>query len=145
MKISLTTQLLLLIIKKALNDGYIPIISPMACDDDGQIYNTNADAAAGRVASALRARRLVYLCDVPGLMRDVNDPESLISSLKADEVEGLVKDGTISKGMIPKTDSAVSALKNGVHRVHFIDGEQAHSLLLEIFTDKGVGSEIVNA
>ena len=133
------------IIKKALNDGYIPIISPMACDDDGQIYNTNADAAAGRVAAALRARRLVYLCDVPGLMRDVDDPESLISSLKADEVEGLVKDGTISKGMIPKTDSAVSALKNGVHRVHFIDGEQAHSLLLEIFTDKGVGSEIVNA
>ena len=133
------------IIKKALNDGYIPIISPMACDDDGQIYNTNADAAAGRVASALRARRLVYLCDVPGLMRDVNDPKSLISSLKADEVDGLVKDGTISKGMIPKTDSAVSALKNGVHRVHLIDGEQAHSLLLEIFTDQGVGSEIVNA
>ncbi|MBL00177.1 MAG: acetylglutamate kinase [Opitutales bacterium] len=133
------------IIKKALSDGYIPIISSMACDDDGQIYNTNADAAAGRVASALRARRLVYLCDVPGLMRDVNDPESLISSLKADEVEGLVKDGTISKGMIPKTDSAVSALKNGVHRVHLIDGEQAHSLLLEIFTDQGVGSEIVNA
>jgi acetylglutamate kinase len=133
------------IIKKALNDGYIPIISPIACDEDGQIYNTNADAAAGRVAAALRARRLVYLCDVPGLMRDVNDPESLISTLRVDEVEGLVKDGTISKGMIPKTDSAVDALKNGVHRVHFIDGEQAHSLLLEIFTDQGVGSEIVNA
>ena len=133
------------IIRKALNDGYIPIISPMACDEEGQIYNTNADAAAGRVASALRARRLVYLCDVPGLMRNVDDPESLISSLKVDEVVGLVKDGTISKGMIPKTDSAVSALKNGVHRVHFIDGEQAHSLLLEIFTDQGVGSEIVNA
>ena len=133
------------IIKKALNDGYIPIISPIACDEDGQIYNTNADAAAGRVAAALRARRLVYLCDVPGLMRDVSDPESLISTLRVDEVEGLVKDGTISKGMIPKTDSAVDALKNGVHRVHFIDGKQAHSLLLEIFTDQGVGSEIVNA
>jgi len=133
------------IIKKALNDGYIPIISPIACDEDGQIYNTNADAAAGRVAAALRARRLVYLCDVPGLMRDVSDPESLISTLRVDEVEGLVKDGTISKGMIPKTDSAVDALKNGVHSVHFIDGEQAHSLLLEIFTDQGVGSEIVNA
>ena len=78
-------------------------------------------------------------------MRDVSDPESLISTLRVDEVEGLVKDGTISKGMIPKTDSAVDALKNGVHRVHFIDGEQAHSLLLEIFTDQGVGSEIVNA
>ena len=133
------------IIKKALNDGYIPIISPMACDDDGKIYNTNADAAAGRVASALRARRLVYLCDVPGQMRDVNDPESPISSLTADEVEGLVKDGTISKGMNPKTDSAVSALKNGVHRVHCIDGEQAHTLLLETFPDKAFSSENVNA
>jgi acetylglutamate kinase len=133
------------IIKKALNDGYIPIISPIACDEDGQVYNTNADAAAGRVAAALRARRLVYLCDVPGLMRDISEPASLISTLQVDEVSGLVKDGTISKGMIPKTDSAVEALKNGVHRVHFIHGEQPHSLLLEIFTDKGVGTEIVNS
>ena len=78
-------------------------------------------------------------------MKDINDPESLISSLNADDVDGLVKDGTINKGMIPKTDSAVKALRSGVHRVHFIDGEQPHSLLLEIFTDKGVGTEIVNA
>ena len=133
------------IIKKALNDGYIPIISPIAVDAEGHVYNTNADAAAGRVAAALRARRLVYLCDVPGLMRDINSPESLISTLQIDEVVDLVADGTISKGMIPKTDSAVDALKNGVHRVHFINGEQPHSLLLEIFTDKGVGTEIVNA
>lgn len=133
------------IIKKALNDGYIPIISPLACDSSGQIYNTNADEAAARVAGALRARRLVYLCDVPGLMRDIQDPESLISSLNADDVPALVNDGTIHRGMIPKTDSAVQALKNGVHRVHFVDGEQAHSLLLEIFTDQGVGTEIVNA
>jgi acetylglutamate kinase len=133
------------VIKKALNDGYIPVISPIAHDENGQIYNTNADSAAARVAAALRARRLVYLCDVPGLMRDMSDPESLISSLKANEVAELVKDGTISKGMIPKTDSAVKALRSGVHRVHFVDGEQPHSLLLEIFTDKGVGTEIVNA
>jgi acetylglutamate kinase len=132
------------IIKKALNDGYIPVISPIALDEDGRVHNTNADAAAGRVAAALRARRLVYLCDVPGLMRDINDPGSLMSTLKVDEVAELVKAGVISKGMIPKTDSAVAALKNGVHRVHFIDGEQPHSLLLEIFTDKGVGTEIVN-
>jgi len=133
------------IIKKALNDGYIPVISPIAVDHDGQVYNTNADAAAGRVAAALRARRLVYLCDVPGLMRNINDPASLISTLQVHEVAELVKEGVISKGMIPKTDSAIDALKNGVHRVHFIDGEQPHSLLLEIFTDKGVGTEIVNA
>ena len=133
------------IIKKALNDGYIPVISPIACDEDGQVYNTNADAAAGRVAAALRARRLVYLCDVPGLMRDINDPESLMSSLRTEDVPALVKEGIISKGMIPKTDSAVKALNSGVHRVHFIDGEQPHSLLLEIYTDKGVGTEIHNA
>ena len=133
------------IIKKALNDGYIPIVSSIACDEDGQIYNTNADEAAGRVATALRARRLVYLCDVPGLMRDMDEPESLISSLKADEVAALIADGTISKGMIPKTNSAVKALANGVQRVHLVNGEQEHSLLLEIFTDKGVGTEIVNA
>lgn len=133
------------VIKKALNEGYIPVITPVALDETGQVYNTNADAAAGRVAAALRARRLVYLCDVPGLMRDINDPESLMSTLQVDEVAGLVKSGIISKGMIPKTDSAVNALKNGVHRVHFIHGEQPHSLLLEIFTDKGVGTEIVNA
>jgi acetylglutamate kinase len=78
-------------------------------------------------------------------MRDVKDPDSLISSLQANEVDALVKNGTISSGMIPKTDSAVKALLNGVHRVHFINGEQPHSLLLEIFTDQGVGTEIVNA
>ena len=133
------------IIKKALNDGYIPIVSSIACDEDGQIYNTNADEAAGRVATALRARRLVYLCDVPGLMRDMDEPESLISSLKAEEAAALIADGTISKGMIPKTNSAVKALANGVQRVHLVNGEQEHSLLLEIFTDKGVGTEIVNA
>ena len=132
------------IIRKALSDGYIPVISPIACDDAGQIYNTNADAAAGRVAAALRARRLVYLCDVPGLMHDINDPSSLISSLRADEVSEYVANGTINRGMIPKTTSAVKALQSGVHRVHFINGEQPHSLLLEIFTDKGVGTEIVN-
>lgn len=133
------------IIKKALNDGYIPIVSSIACDEDGQIYNTNADEAAGQVATALRARRLVYLCDVPGLMRNMDEPESLISSLKAEEVAALIANGTISKGMIPKTNSAVKALANGVQRVHLVNGEQEHSLLLEIFTDKGVGTEIVNA
>ena len=133
------------IIKKALNDGYIPVISPIACDDEGQVFNTNADAAAGRVAAALKARRLVYLCDVPGLMRDIKDPASLISSLRIKDVEDLQKQGIINQGMIPKTDSAVKALLSGVHRVHLIDGEQPHSLLLEIFTDKGVGTEIVNS
>jgi len=132
------------LVRKALNDGTIPVISPVACDDADNVYNTNADAAAGRIAAALRARRLVYLCDVPGLMRDINDPSSLISTLRVDEVDGLVREGVIGSGMLPKTDSAVGALLNGVHRVHFIEGARPHSLLLEIFTDKGIGTEIVN-
>ena len=131
-------------IQCALDEGCIPVISPIACDHNGQIYNTNADAAAGHIAAALSARRLVYLCDVPGLMRDVNDPESLISSLKVQEADRLVHDKVISKGMIPKIDSAVQAIKRGVHRVHFVHGEMYHSLLLEIFTDEGIGTEIVN-
>ncbi|MCH2036136.1 MAG: acetylglutamate kinase [Puniceicoccaceae bacterium] len=133
------------IIKKALNNGYIPVISPIACDENGQIYNTNADEAAGKVAASLRARRLVYLCDVPGLMSDMYDSNSIISTIKTDEVDTYVAKGTINKGMIPKTESAVRALNSGVNRVHFIHGEQPHSLLLEIFTDKGVGTEIINA
>lgn len=131
-------------ILQALENGCIPVISPIACDQSGQIYNTNADAAAGHIAAALNARRLVYLCDVPGLMRDINNPQSLISSLKIQQVESLIKDGTISKGMIPKTDSAVRALLEGVHRVHFVHGETPHSLLLEIFTDTGIGTELLS-
>lgn len=132
------------LIKKALADGYTPIISPVAIDDNDQPHNTNADVAAAAVAGALRARRLVYLSDVPGLLNDPNDPGSLISTLHIDEVKKLRDDGVIGKGMIPKVESAVNALNNGVHRVHFVDGRQPHSILLEIFTDRGIGTEIVN-
>jgi acetylglutamate kinase len=132
-------------IRKAIADGYMPIVSPVGADESGQPYNTNADVAASRVAAALRARRLVYLCDVPGLLRDPATPETLISSLPDSQVDGLKADGTIAKGMIPKVDSAVHALRNGVNRVHFIDGRMPHSLLLEIFTDKGIGTEIVHS
>ncbi len=132
------------LIKKALNDGYIPIISPIASDENDHPYNTNADVAAAAVASALRARRLVYMSDVPGLLADPKDPDSLISTLPINDVEPLKAEGTISRGMVPKVDSAVKALQNGVHRVHFVDGRQPHSILLEIFTDKGIGTEIVN-
>lgn len=131
------------LIKKALADGFTPIISPVAVDEFDHPFNTNADVAAGAVASALRARRLVYLCDVPGLLSDPSDPNSLISTLKASEVADLKKRKVITSGMLPKIDSAVKALDEGVHRVHFVDGRQAHSTLLEIFTDKGVGTEIV--
>lgn len=132
------------LIKKALADGYTPIISPIAVDDNGHPYNTNADVAAAAVASALRARRLVYLSDVPGLLADPKNPESLISTLNVTEVPELKRKGIIAAGMVPKVDSAVGALNHGVHRVHFVDGRKPHSVLLEIFTDKGIGTEIVN-
>ena len=131
-------------ILKAIEQGLTPIISPIAIGADAHAYNTNADVAASAVASALKARRLVFLCDVPGLMRDPKDHSTLISHLKLNEVEPLKKSGVIGGGMMPKVDSGVDALNKGVRRVHFIDGYMPHSLLLEIFTDKGIGTEIVS-
>lgn len=131
------------LIKKEIADGFMPVISPVAEGYDGKPYNVNADTVAGRVASALRARRLVYMSDVPGLLSDPKDPASLISTLKVGEIEALKKKGVIDKGMRPKVASAARALEEGVQRVHFIDGRLPHSLLIEIFTDKGVGTEIV--
>jgi len=128
-----------------IGDGFLPVISPVAECYDGKPFNINADTAAGRVASALRARRLVYMSDVPGLLADPKDPATLISTLRTGEVEGLRKNGVIAHGMRPKVASAVRALAEGVQRVHFVDGRMPHSLLLEIFTDHGVGTEIVQA
>ncbi len=132
------------LIKKALADGHLPVISPIALDADDQPYNTNADVAAAAVAGALRARRLIFMSDVPGLLADAQDPNSLIATLRISEVDELKRKGVVAGGMIPKVDSAVKALREGVRRVHFIDGRVPHSLLLEIFTDKGVGTEIVH-
>ncbi len=137
------TEVRVKVIKKELSEGLIPIISPVAEDKDGKPYNINADVAAGRVAAALNARRLVYMSDVPGLLSNPSDPSTLISTLKVSQVDGLKKTGVIDKGMRPKVASAVRALEEGVQRVHFIDGRLPHSLLLEIFTDKGIGTEIV--
>ncbi len=137
------TEVKVKLIRKEIADGFVPVISPVAEGYDGKPYNVNADLVAGRVASALRARRLVYLSDVPGLLSAPPDPATLISTLKISQVDDLKKKGVIDKGMRPKVASAVRALEEGVQRVHFIDGRLAHSLLLEIFTDKGSGTEIV--
>jgi acetylglutamate kinase len=137
------TEVKVKLIKKEIADGFIPVISPVAEGLDNKPYNVNADLAAGRVASALRARRLVYMSDVPGLLSNPADPESLISTLKISQVDDLKKKGVIDKGMRPKVQSAIRALQEGVQRVRFIDGRLAHSLLLEIFTDRGIGTEIV--
>jgi len=123
--------------------GLTPVISPTARGEDGQVYNCNADVAAAQVAIALRARRLAFLSDVPGLLRDPKDATTLISHLSVGEIEGLKRMGVIDKGMIPKVDSAVAALKAGVEKVEFLDGRVPHSVLLEFFTDEGVGTEIV--
>ena len=116
----------------------------MAEGYDGKPYNVNADLVAGRVASALHARRLVYMSDVPGLLSAPPDPASLISTLKISQVDALKQKGVIDKGMRPKVSSAIRALQEGVQRVHFIDGCLHDSLLIEIFTDKGIGTEIVH-
>jgi acetylglutamate kinase len=138
------TEVKVKLIKKEIADGFVPVISPVAEGYDSKPYNVNADVVAGRVASALRARRLFYMSDVPGLLASPPDPLSLISTLKISQVDELKKRGVIDKGMRPKVASAVRALEEGVQRVHLVDGRLAHSLLLEIFTDKGIGTEIVN-
>ena len=132
-------------ILEALGEGKMPILSSTASDLNGVCYNVNADNVASKVAIALGARRLVYLSDVPGLLRNPTDPESLLSSLPVNEVDPLKEEGVISAGMLPKVNSAVTALQAGVNRVHFIDGRMPHSILLEIFTDEGIGTEIVHA
>ena len=124
-------------------EGITPVISPTARGEDGKIYNCNADVAAAQAAIALKARRLVFMSDVPGLMRDPKDAATLISHLQTSEVPALKQAGIVDKGMIPKVDSAVAAIKSGVEKVSFVDGRTPHSVLLEIFTDAGVGTEVV--
>ena len=128
---------------ECIEQGITPVISPTARGEDGKIYNCNADVAAAQVAIALKAKRLVFMSDVPGLMRDPKDPATLIAHLQTTEVPGLKAAGIVDKGMIPKVDSAVAAIKSGVEKVSLVDGRTPHSVLLEIFTDAGVGTEVV--
>jgi acetylglutamate kinase len=130
-------------LEECISKGVTPVISPTARNAEGQIYNCNADIAAAQAAIALAAKRLVFMSDVPGLLRDPEDAESLIPHLDIKEVDELKQAGIIARGMIPKVDSAVSAIEAGVDKVSFVDGRINHAVLLEIFTDKGVGTEIV--
>jgi acetylglutamate kinase len=120
-----------------------PVISPTARGEDGKIYNCNADIAAAKTAIALKARRLVFMSDVPGLLRNPKKSSTLLSHLAVNEVPKWREKGVIGEGMIPKVDSAVSAIESGVEKVQFVDGRIPHSVLLEIFTDAGVGTEVV--
>jgi acetylglutamate kinase len=130
-------------LRQCIRRGVTPVISPVALGEDGKIYNCNADVAAAQAAIALKAKRLVFMSDVPGLMRDPKNPATLIAHLQTSEVAGLKQAGIVDKGMIPKVDSAVAAIKSGVEKVSFVDGRVQHSVLLEIFTDEGVGTEVV--
>jgi len=130
-------------LRECIRRSVTPVISPTATGEDGAIYNCNADIAAARAAIALKARRLVFMSDVPGLLRDQASADSLVSHLSVTDVPKLKNDGIVTEGMIPKVDSAVAAIQNGVEKVQFVDGRLPHSVLLEIFTDAGVGTEVV--
>lgn len=130
-------------LRESIRRSITPVISPTARGDDGKIYNCNADIAAAKTAIALKARRLVFMSDVAGLLRDAKDSATLISHLSTAEVPDLKESGIIAEGMIPKVDSATAAIESGVEKVQFVDGRISHSVLLEIFTDAGVGTEVV--
>jgi acetylglutamate kinase len=122
--------------------GLIPVIATVAAGPDGQPYNVNADAVAGAVAASLDAEKLVYLTDVEGLYRDLDDPASLYSRMSLAEVEELLAGGSLHSGMIPKLRGVATALRSGVRSAHILDGRRRHALLLELFTDRGVGTMI---
>jgi len=132
-------------IQNAINTETVPVISPLATEQgSGKPLNVNADLAAACLAKALNATKLVYLSDVPGILSDPSDPSTLIPSINHSEAKALIADGTISGGMLPKITSALDSLDHGVGKVHFIHGKTPHSLLLEIFTRSGIGTEIVS-
>ena len=130
------------LIQSILDDGFVPVISTVAVDGSGQPYNINADTAAGAIAAALGAEKIVYLTDIAGLRRNVEDAASLIQRTTVEELQGLIADGTVAGGMIPKVESCMQAVNGGVGSAHILDGRIAHVLLLELFTDEGVGTMI---
>ncbi len=128
---------------RVIHEERVPVVSPVACGPDGATYNINADEAAAAIAGALRAAKLIFLSDVPGIMRDREDPGSLVPTVRAGQVDTLIRQKVLEGGMIPKVQGAVAALRQGVGKTHMIDGRLPHALLLEIFTNEGVGTEIV--
>ena len=130
-------------IGSAIKDDVVPVISPIGADEDGMVLNINADVAAAALASAIKAAKLIYVSDVPGIMRDPTSSDSLIPTVHSQQIEPLIKHKVIDGGMIPKVQSAAEALKRGVEKIHMIGGNIQHCLLLEIFTNSGIGTEIV--
>ncbi len=131
-------------VRAFLQAGLVPVVTPLGRGPDGHLYNINADEAATALARALQARKIVFLSDVPGVLERRDQPDSVISTLRLGEVEDLIRRGVIDGGMIPKIEGAVDAIRAGVRKAHIIDAALPHSLLLELFTDKGVGTEIIS-
>ncbi|MGL5076161.1 MAG: acetylglutamate kinase, partial [Waterburya sp.] len=128
------------LIESLVNSGYVPVISSVAADENGQAYNINADTVAGEIAAALQAEKLILLTDTPGILRDYHNPASLIKKLDIQKARNLIEEGIVSGGMIPKVTCCVRSLAQGVRAAHILDGRLPHSLLLEILTDEGIGS-----
>lgn len=130
------------IVQRLLSEDLIPVISTIGADDKGQAYNINADTVAGAVAGALGAEKVIYLTDVPGLLTDVSDPSSLVARTTVADIDALIADGTISGGMIPKVEACCEAVRAGARSAHMLDGRIPHVVLLELFTDAGIGTMV---
>lgn len=128
-------------ITDALDNGYVPVIATVACDENGQTYNINADTAASRIAAELKAENLVLMTDIRGLLRDKDDPSTLIPKVQVSEVPFMKRQGIISGGMIPKIDCCVEAVRRGVHKTCIIDGRVPHSILIELLSNEGIGTQ----
>jgi acetylglutamate kinase len=128
------------LLNSLIEQDFIPVVSPIGTDREGNTYNINADYAASAIAGALNAQKLVFLTDVEGILKDVEDPASRFSQLSLTEAEAYIADGTIKGGMIPKTECCIEGIKRGVQSVHILDGRIPHALLLEIFTNEGIGT-----
>lgn len=133
------------ILDTLVRNGHIPVVSSVAADEMGQAYNINADTVAGEIAAALGAEKLILLTDTPGILQDYKDPSTLLTHLSIQDARRLIDEGVVSGGMIPKVNCCVRSLAQGVRAAHIIDGRHPHSLLLEIFTDTGIGSMIVGS
>ena len=131
------------IINGLLKEGHIPVVSSIGADDKGQAYNINADTVASSLAAALEAKRILYLTDIEGLRADMEDPESHISEITSSDLQNLIDNGTISGGMIPKAQACLEAVEAGVGSAHMVDGRISHVILLELFTDSGIGTMVL--
>lgn len=136
-------QINIQIVTDLINSGYVPVIAPIGVGEDGKSYNINADYVAADISGALKAEKLLLLTDTEGVYKNFEDKSSFISTLRAEEAKKLIKEGIISGGMVPKVESCLRAIEKGANKAYIIDGRQPHSIILELFTDSGIGTEVV--